>query len=350
MNKKTVRDIKIEGKKVIHHCDFNIKLQEDEAGRLAPVSDIRLKAYFPSIFYLLEKNCKIIFISWLERPGGKVVKKLSLAPIAARLSRLINKQVSFVDDCVGPKVKKSISQMQPGQMVMLENTRFHQGEEADNDSFARQLASNGDLMVQDAFGHCHRIHASVTGIPRHLPAVAGLYLTEEIKIFDQLTKKPEPPFVLIVGGAKVANKLPAVKKLMSQADYILTNGFWGQVLRVGEKIITPIDLIKTDHQIWDIGPKTIKRYLPIIRQAKTIFWSGPLGQYEDERFSRGTRQIAQAISENQGTTILAGGDTAAAAEKFDLVFKYTHVSIAGGATLEYLAGNQLPGLEALDNK
>lgn len=349
MKKKTVRDIKIQGKKVIHHCDFNIKLCEDEKGSLTPVSDIRLKAYFPSIFYLLERNCKIIFISWLERPGGKVVKKLSLAPVAKRLSRLINKQVYFLDDCVGPKVKKFISKMNPGQMVMLENTRFHPGEEADNDRFAKQLASNGDLMVQDAFGHCHRIHASVTGIPRHLSSVTGPYLEQEIKILDRLCKKPERPFVLVVGGAKVQDKMPAIKKLIPRADYILTNGFWAQVLKPDEKIITPVDLITAKGQIWDIGPKTIKKYLPVIKKAKTIFWNGPLGQYEEELFSQGTRQIAQAISENQGTTILAGGDTAAAAEKFDLVFKYTHVSIAGGAALEYLVGSPLPGLTALQN-
>lgn len=349
MNKKTVRDIKIEGKKVIHHCDFNIKLQEDEAGKLAPISDMRLKAYFPSIFYLLEKNCKIIFISWLERPGGKVVKKLSLAPVAARLSRLINKQVYFLDDCVGPKVKKFISQMKPGQMVMLENTRFHQGEETDQDSFSRQLAANGDLMIQDALGHCHRIHASVTGIPRHLTSVIGPYLEKEINILDSLDKKSQSPLVLVIGGVKVADKMPAMKKLIPQTDYVLTNDFWAKVLKPSRKIIMPVDAITANGQNLDIGPKTIKKYLPVIKKAKTIFWSGPLGQYEDEQFANGTRQIAQAISENQRTTILAGGDTAAAAEKFDLVFKYTHVSIAGGATLEYLAGNQLPGLEALTN-
>ncbi len=349
MKKKTVRDVKLTGKKVIHHCDFNIKLQKDAVGHLTPVSDIRLKAYFPSIFYLLERNCKIIFISWLERPGGKVVPELSLAPVAKRLSRLINKQVYFLDDCVGPKVKKFINQMKPGQMVMLDNTRFHPGEETDNDSFAKKLAGNGDLMVQDAFGHCHRIHASVTGIPRHLTSVMGPYLEKEINILDSLYKKPQSPFVLVIGGTKVEDKMPAMKKLLPQADYVLTNDFWAKVLKPGRKIITPVDSITTNGRNWDIGPKTIKKYVAIIRRAQTIFWNGPLGQYENPRFSHGTRQIAQAISENQGTTILAGGDTAAAAEKFDLVFKYTHVSIAGGATLEYLAGNKLPGLEALTN-
>jgi phosphoglycerate kinase len=209
---------------VIHHCDFNIKLVKDSENKTVPVSNVRLKAYFPSIFYLLEKECKIVFISYLERPGGKVVESLRLAPIAKRLSQLINREVKPFPESIGPKVRKFIDQMKPGEMVMLENTRFYPGEEADNDQFAKELAANGDLMVQDAFGHCHRIHGSVTGIPRHIPSVAGLYLEGEMETFDQLMKNPQWPLVLMVGGTKTYDKIKAIANLIDKADYVLTGG------------------------------------------------------------------------------------------------------------------------------
>lgn len=406
MNKKTLRDIDLAGKKVIHHCDFNIKLKKNKKGELIPISDIRLKAYFPSIFYLLEKKCKIIFISYLERPGGKVVKRLRMAPIAKRLSRLINRRVHVLDDCIGLKVKRFINQMKPGEMVMLENTRFYPGEKADNDEFAKKLASNGDLMVQDAFGHCHRVHASTTGIPRHIPSVAGLYLQKEGEIFDRLIKNPTRPFVLVIGGIKAADKISAIKNLALKTDYILIGGgishnfLRAKGIKVGnsvkgnsfldkteaevinlsrrlfekycKKIILPTDFIsadsfkkpqktslidfsqkekiKKDWAFLDIGPKTYKKFNKIIEKARTILWSGPVGKYEDRRFEKGTLIIAQSMAENKGITVVAGGDTAAAVEKFDLVFKYSHVSIAGGAALEYLAGKKLPGIEALEDK
>ena len=409
MQKRTIRDIDVAGKKVIHHCDFNIKLEENEKGELVPISDIRLKVYFPSIFYLLEKKCKIIFISYLERPGGKVVENLRMAPVAKRLSCLINKQVYALDELIGLKVERFIAKMKPGEMVMLENTRFYPGEETDDDKFAQKLASNGDLMVEDAFGHCHRVHASTTGIPRYIPSVAGFYLEKETEIFDQLMKKPKRPLVLIVGGTKVFDKIKAIKNLVKKSDFILVGGavannflkakgvdtassFMGEPFvdkakgkktdcldlafdlleKFSAKIILPDDLVAGDSlenpkqkkiidltkkeklpSKWaflDIGPKTIKKYLKIIKEGQTIFWDGPMGKYEDERFMYGTLKIAEAISENKKTTILAGGDTAAIAEKYDLIFKYSHVSIAGGAALEYLAGEKLPGLEALLDK
>jgi len=407
--KKTIRDIDVAGKRVLHHCDFNIKLRRDEKGNLVPVSDIRLKAYFPSIFYLLEKKAKIVFISYLERPGGKVVEDLRMRPIAKRLSQLINKEVVVLDDCIGPQVSQFINQMKPGEMVMLENTRFYPGEEADDDQFAGQLASNGDLMVEDAFGHCHRVHASTTGIPRHIPSVAGLYLEQEVDIFDQLMVSPQRPFILIIGGTKTSDKMGAFKKLANLADKILIGGavannfLKAKGINVGNsfmeepfvdkangekidpislakelitsypnKIVLPVDLVASDNisnplqlqlinlsqnQVipdgWlflDLGLQTISLYQQIIQSGQMIFWDGPLGKYEDEKFRAGTLKIAQTMAENKGTTVLAGGDTAAAAEQFDLVFKYTHVSIAGGAALEYLAGKKLPGIEALADK
>jgi len=406
MPKKTLKDINLSGKTVLHHCDFNIQLRKNENGQLVPISDIRLKAFFPSIFYLLEKNCKIVFLSWLGRPGGKVVESLRLESIAKRLSQLINKQVHALPSCIGKKVKTHIQKMKPGQMVMLENTRFYPGEEADDDGFAKKLAGNADLMVQDAFGHCHRIHASTTGIPRHIPAVAGFYLKEEMEIFDRLMKSPPRPFVLVIGGIKAADKVTAIKNLGARADYILVGGGIShnflkakgiavggsvkgnsfldktekQVIalskeileKYGKKIILPKDFLASDsfkkpkkttlidfaqkesvRRDWafvDIGPKTQRKFSQIIKKAKSVIWNGPVGKYEDKRFEKGTKTLAEKIAQNPGLTVVAGGDTAAAVEKFDLVFKYTHVSIAGGAALKYLSGETLPGIEALENK
>ena len=409
MNKKTLRDVNLKGKRVIHHCDFNIKLKANNQGELVPISDVRLKAYFPSIFYLLEHKAKIIFISYLERPGGKVVEELRMGPVAKRLSQLMNREVKYLPELIGPKVKSFVDQMKPGEMVMLENTRFYPGEEADDDQFAKKLAENADLMVEDAFGHCHRVHASTTGIPRHIPSVAGLYLEGEMQMFDKLMKNPEKPTVLIIGGTKTYDKIMAIKKLINKTDYVLIGGaaannfFKGQGVGVGgsfldepyvdkakgervdlieesarlkkefrEKIVLPVDMIAADSlekptkkktvlitnktklaakwAFLDIGPKTIEKYRKIINKAKTIFWDGPMGKYEDARFRTGTLKIAEAIANNGKTTILGGGDTAALAEDFGLIFRYSHVSVAGGATLEYLSGKPMPGIEALLDK
>lgn len=409
MNKKTLRDIKVTNKRVIHHCDFNIKLKKNSEGELVPISDVRLKAYFPSIFYLLNNNAKIIFISYLERPEGKVVENLRMAPVAKRLSQLINRRVYSLSEAIGPKVRQFIEKMKPGEMVLLENTRFYPGEEADDDKFAKSLAQNGDLMVEDAFGHVHRVHASTTGIPRHIPSVAGFYLEAEIRTFDKLMHNPQRPLVVIVGGTKTIDKVKAVRNLINKADYILIGGavannfFKAKGINVAqsfmeepdvdkakgetvdlvelageliakypEKIILPEDMIagndlknptksklvnlsqcedlKSPWSFLDLGPKTIKKYEAIIKKANTIFWDGPMGMYENPKFRAGTLTVAEAISDNRGTTILAGGDTAALAEDFGLIFNYSHVSIAGGAALEYLAGQKLPGIEALLDK
>jgi phosphoglycerate kinase len=409
MNKKTLKDLDVKGKRVIHHCDFNIKLKDNGKGELVPISDVRIKAYFPSIFYLLNHGAKIIFISYLERPGGKVVENLRIAPVAKRMSQLINRQVYYIDKTVGSEVEKRISQMQAGEMLMLENTRFNPGEEADDEQFAQALASLGDLMVEDAFGHIHRVHASTTGIPRHIPSVAGFYLKSEITTFDKLMSNPGKPLVLVIGGTKTFDKVKAIKNLINKTDYVLVGGavannfLKARGVKMGssfleepfvdkakgekfdlvqmakelmdkypEKIILPVDLQAADSiqnpkenkvvQIegnnlpdnWaylDIGPKTINKFKNYLKKARTIFWDGPLGKYEDPLFRNGTLKIAEAISANRpATTILAGGDTAAIAEDFGLIFTYDHVSVAGGAALEYLSGNKLPGIEALLDK
>ena len=367
------------------------------------------KGLFSVDFYLLEKKCKILFISYLERPGGKVVESLRMGPVAKRLSQLINREVKYLPELFGPKVKEFAAQMKPGEMVMLENTRFYPGEEEDDDNLAKKIAENADLMVEDAFGHCHRVHASTTGIPRHIPSVAGLYLEGEVQTFEKLLKKPERPLVLIVGGTKTYDKIMAIKNLIDRTDKVLiggaaTNNFLkaqgmgvgGSFLdepyvdkakgkrvdlieesgrlkqEFGDKIVLPEDMvagnevkqptktkvirIKADTRLpgkWaflDIGPKTIEKYMTIIKQAKTIFWDGPMGKYEDIRFRQGTLKVAEAVAENGKTTILGGGDTAALTEDFGLIFRYSHVSVAGGATLEFLSGKPMPGIEALMNK
>jgi len=374
-----------------------------------PVSEVRIKAYFPSIFYLLDQKCKIIFISYLERPGGKRVKELSLAPVAKRLSQLINREVKHLPDLVGPKVRKFIDEMKPGEMVMLENTRFYPGEMADDDKLAKEIARNGDIKVMDAFGHAHRVHASVTGIPRHIPAVAGMYLEGEMETFNKLKRNPQRPLVLMVGGTKVYDKIKAIRHLIKKADYVLTGGAVASnflkakgveveksfleepfvdkakgtqidpveearklMEKYPEKVVVPDDYIAGDQvkkpkrkkmvdlkagkklpKGWaylDIGPRTIKKYVRIIRQAGTVFWDGPMGKYEDARFREGTLKIAEATAGNDKTTILAGGDTAALAENFGFFFRYSHVSVAGGATLQYLANRPMPGIEALLDK
>lgn len=408
MAKKTIKDINVKNKRVIHHCDFNIKLYKNSEGELVPKSDVRLKAYFPSIFYLLNEGAKIIFISYLERPGGKVVEEWRMKPVALRLSQLINRQVHYLPYLIEPQVKKFIEKMKPGEMVMLENTRFYPGEEEDDDKFAQKLADLGDLMVEDAFGHCHRVHASVTGIPRHLPTVAGFYLKGEMDTFNKLMHSPQKPLLLIIGGSKTYDKILAMEKLIKKTDYVLVGGaaahnflkaknialgnslmeepyvdkakgekidlveLAGKLLeKYKEKIILPFDLLAADDlqkpkktkvidlnkekipNNWafaDLGPKTIKKFLNLIQKAKTIFWDGPLGKYEEKKFRNGSLTIAEAVAENKGTTILAGGDTAALAEDFGLIFRYSHVSIAGGAALEYLAGKELPGIKAIKNK
>jgi len=409
MNKKTLRDIDLAGKRVIHHCDFNIKLKKDSENKIVPISDVRIKAYFPSIFYLLEKKAKIIFISYLERPGGKVVKALSLAPVAKRLSELINKEVKFIPELVGSRVKEHISKMKPGEMVMLENTRFYPGEYTDDDDFAKELASNGDLMVMDGFGHAHRVHASVSGIPRHIPTVAGLYMEGEMETFDKLKANPQKPLTLIVGGTKVYDKIKAIRHLIEKADKVLVGGAVannflkakgvevqasfleepfvdkakktkidpveesGKLLKeYPDKIIVPEDFGASDNILepktkkiidltkgeelpknWtflDIGPKTIDKFVKVIRKSKTVFWDGPMGKYENARFREGTLKVAEAIAEDGKTSILAGGDTAALAENFGLIFRYSHVSIAGGAALQYIADRPMPGIEALLDK
>ncbi len=409
MNKKTVKEYDVRRKRVIHRVAYDVSLEE-VSGRLEVADDIRLKATIPTIKYLLEQESKIIFLSWLKRPKGEVIEEWRMDPVARRLSELLNMPVKKVNDVVGPEVEKAVFALKPKELLMLENVRFHPGEIKADDKFARQLAKLGDVKVQDAFAQVHRIHASITGIPKYLPTVAGLYLENEVDALTPLVTSPKRPFVVIIGGGKISDKIDAIGNLAKMADYVLVGGgvantflkglgygigssfvedtfvdqakkqkkdflvFARELMkRYPEKIILPIDyiagsdlknspkikIVKVSQNLnlldgkWallDIGPATIEKFNGIIKTAQTVFWNGPLGMFEDSRFAQGTHKVALAVAKNKNVTVLGGGDTIAAIRKFNLENSYTHVSLAGGVTLEFLAGKKLPGIELIMDK
>jgi 3-phosphoglycerate kinase len=405
MNKKTVKDMDIAGKRIIHRVAYDVSLK-DKDGQLEVVDDLRLKVTIPTINYLLEQDCKIILLSWLKRPDGKVVEKWKMDPVAKRLSELLGKPVKKLDDCVGQEVEKAVAEMKPGEIIMLENVRFHPEEMTDEDEFASQLASLGDIMVQDAFAQVHRVHASITGIPRHIQTIAGLYLEKEIDELSKVINDPKKPLVVIIGGAKVSDKIDAINNLVNVADTILIGGGVANnfieasgkdignsyiedvyvdkakkkkkdFLELSKKLIQekniqiPLDMIAVDSiedpketkiinldkekipDGWafvDIGPETQKLYNKILSQSKTIFWNGPLGVFENKLFAEGTKSTAKSIAKSKATSVIGGGETIAAIRQFSSEDKFTHISVAGGATLEFIAGKKLPGIEAIANK
>jgi len=410
MNKKTVKDIDVAGKRVIHRVAYDVSL-EKKNGQLEVVDDLRLRVTLPTLNYLLEKNCKVILLSWLKRPDGKVVEKWRMDPVAKRLSELIGRPVKKLDDCVGPEVEKSVSEMSPGDIIMLENVRFHPEEMEDEDNFASQLARLGDIMVQDAFAQVHRVHASITGIPRHIQTVAGLYLEKEVNELSKIVHNPQRPSVVIIGGAKVSDKIDAINNLVKVADTILIGGgvandflkaagkdvgnsyledvYVDKAKKVkkdlieiaknllkNERVKIPVDMIAADKMenpketkfiniqagekipddwmFLDIGPKTQKIYADIISKAKTIFWNGPMGVFENKLFANGTKSITNAIAKstnkNNSVSVIYGGETIAAIREFSAEDKFTHISVAGGATLEFIAGKKLPGIGAIIDK
>lgn len=409
MKKKTVKEYDVVRKRVIHRVAYDVSLREVN-GKLEVADDIRLRATIPTIHYLLERECKIIFLSWLKRPKGEVVPEWRMDPVARRLSELLNMPVKKVDQVVGPDVENAVFSLKPKELLMLENVRFHPGEITADDSFARELAKLGEVKVQDAFAQVHRVHASITGIPKYLPTVAGLYLEKEVDALTPLVTSPKRPFVVIIGGGKISDKIDAIGNLAKMADYVLVGGgvantfFKGLGYEIGSsfvedtfvddakkvkkdflqfardlikkyphKIILPVDFIAADdlknpHKtkvvkvtgnkklvdgkwaLLDIGSETVIKFKHIIKTAKTIFWNGPLGMFEDKRFAVGTHKIAHAVADNKNVTVLGGGDTIAAIRAFSLENSYTHVSLAGGVTLEFLAGKKLPGIELIMDK
>lgn len=389
-HKKTIKDIDLAEKKVLVRVDFNVPLDE---GKVA--DDTRIRAALPTLRYLIDQHSRIILCSHLGRPNGKVVAELSLRPVASRLSELLGQEVRFVDDCVGEKVHAAVNALEPGQILLLENTRFHAGEKKNDDQFAAEMASLADVYVDDAFGSAHRAHASTEGVAHHLPAVAGLLMEKELKYLGQVLTDPDHPFVAILGGAKISDKIGVVESLLNIADELLIGGGMANTFLAAQqydmqeslvemsvvetakrlldsaedRIILPVDLVTaaefsegSDRKVvpidaipegWqalDIGPETIDLFKSKIAHARTVVWNGPLGVFEMEPFAQGTFAIAQAIADSQAVSVIGGGDSAAAIHLANLTDKITHVSTGGGASLEFLEGKELPGVAALDDR
>jgi phosphoglycerate kinase len=390
LNKKTVRDIDAHGKRVLVRCDFNVPL---EGGKIT--DDRRITEALPTIQLLLQQGAIVILASHLGRPKG-VTPEFSLAPVAAKLSELLGKQVPLLPDCVGPEVANAVAAAKPGDVLLLENVRFHPEEEKNDPEFAKQLAANADLFVNDAFGTAHRAHASTEGVAHILPGVAGLLIEKEIAYLGQAVENPKRPFVAIMGGSKVKDKIALIDNLLPKVDRLLVGGgmvftfFKAQGKEIGkslldegsldyarklveenpEKLVLPTDIVwasafsaDADTAVYkagegdvsqmlglDIGPETTKTFASIIADAGTSLWNGPMGVFELKPFEGGTKGVAIALAESKTVSIVGGGDSAAAVEKFGVADKMTHVSTGGGASLEFLEGKELPGIAALQNK
>ena len=394
MNKKTVKDIDLKGKKVFVRCDFNVPMDENQN----ITDNTRIKAALPTIKYLIEQGCKIVLSSHLGRPKGEFKKEFSLAPVAKELSKQLGQEVLMAEDVVGESAQKLAENLQPGQVMLLENVRFHK-EETDNDpEFAKKLASMAEIFVNDAFGTAHRAHASTTGIADYIPGVSGFLIEKELKFLGNAVNNPERPFVAILGGAKVSDKIGVIDSLLDKVDTLMIGGgmaytfFKAQGYNVGNslcevektglaleamekakekgvKLLLPIDTkigkefkpdtesktvawteIPDDWEGFDIGEKTIEMFKNELKTAKTVIWNGPLGLFEFDQFAIGTNEIAKTLAELDATTIIGGGDSAAAVEKAGLADKMTHISTGGGASLEFLEGKKLPGIECLQDK
>ena len=394
MSKKTVKDIDLRGKKVFIRCDFNVPMDENQN----ITDNRRIVAALPTIKYLIEQNCKIILASHLGRPKGEFKPEFSLAPVAKELSRLLGQEVLMAKDVIGESAKTLAANLQEGQLMLLENVRFHR-EETDNDpEFAKELASMAEVFVNDAFGTAHRAHASTEGISHYLPSVSGFLIEKELKFLGDALNNPERPFVAILGGAKVSDKIGVIDSLLEKVDTLMIGGgmaytfFKAQGYEVGNslcepdkcdlalslmnkakekgvKFLLPVDTkigkeFKPDTEsktvAWteipegwegfDIGEKTIEMFKDELKSAKTVVWNGPLGLFEFDQFAIGTNAIAHALAELDATTIIGGGDSAAAVEKAGLADKMTHISTGGGASLEFLEGKKLPGIECLQDK
>ncbi len=395
MAKKTIEDVDVRGKKVLVRVDYNVPLTED--GKVA--DDKRIVAAMPTVQYLLDHGAKVILCSHLGRPKGQVKKEFSLAPVAQRLKELLpGVSVKMADDCIGNGVKKEADELEEGQILLLENLRFHPEEEKNDPAFAKELAELADLYVSDAFGTVHRAHASTAGVAAYLPAVAGFLIGKELSIMGKALENPERPFVAILGGAKVSDKIGVIRNLLSKCDTLLIGGgmaytfykakgyeigtslldadsigladeLMKEAEKKGVRLLLPVDNVVADsfsadaaHKVvasdsipegWmgmDIGPKTVELYRAAILEAKTVVWNGPMGVFEFPAFAKGTEEVARACAECSGVTIIGGGDSASAVKKLGFAKQMTHISTGGGASLEYLEGKILPGVAALNDK
>lgn len=394
LNKKTIEDIEVTGKKVLVRCDFNVPLDENKN----ITDENRLIGALPTIKYLIDHRAKVILCSHLGRPKGEFNPKFSLAPVAKRLSELLGQEVKMADDVIGDSAKALAASLKDGEVMLLENVRFHKEEEKNDPEFAKALASLAEVYVNDAFGTAHRAHASTAGVANYLPAVCGYLIKKEIEIMGKALSNPERPFVAILGGAKVSDKIGVIENLLDKVDYLIIGGGMAYTFlkakgyEIGtsicedekielatnimekaqqkgvelllpvetvvakefsadsEPVVVPSDKIPADMMGMDIGPKTIELFSEVVKKAKTVIWNGPMGVFEFPKFAVGTKAIAKALAETDAVTIIGGGDSAAAVAQLGFADKMTHISTGGGASLEYLEGIELPGIAALNDK
>ena len=393
MNKKTIRDIDVKGKVVFTRVDFNVPLQD---GKIS--DDTRIRAALPTIKYLADNGAKVLLASHLGRPNGEVVEELRLNEPAKHLADLLGKEVKKVDEAYGAGVKAEIETMNDGDILVLGNVRFYPGETKNDPKLAKEFASLADIFVNDAFGAAHRAHASTTGIAHEIPAVAGFLMEKELEVLSKAMENPDRPFTAIIGGAKVKDKIGVIENLLDKVDNLIIGGglaytfakakgleigkslleadkqdlalsFLKKAEEKGVKFLEPIDVvvadgfgedvprkvvpiteIPADWEALDIGPKTVELYSKVISESKLVIWNGPMGVFELNAFADGTKGVAQALADSDAYSIIGGGDSAAAAEKFHLADKMSHISTGGGASLEFIEGKVLPGVEALNNK
>jgi len=343
---KTLRDFNFKGKRVLVRCDFNVPLSQEGD----TLDDFRIKKTIPTIEYLLQKGAKIILMSHLDDPGGKVVESLRLTSIQERLIKYLNIPVIKTLDCLGKEVEELVNQMKPSEILLLENLRFHKEEEANDSNFAKNLSKLGDIYINDAFGASHRAHASLVGVPKYLPSGMGLLVEKELEILTKLIKNPKKPLIAIIGGKKVETKVKLINKLSEITDFMLISGLInreikekGIVLKSIQEIVEPTDEIEGK----DIGPQTIELFKGKIFSARTIFWAGPLGKIEEERFQKGSMEIAKAIIKSDAFSVIGGGETVEFINKIGLSDKFNHVSTGGGALLDFICDGKLVAVEAL---
>lgn len=389
---RSVRDLDLKNKRLLMRVDFNVPM--DDEGKI--IDDTKMTAALPTIEYVLEQGGSLVLMSHLGRPDGKADPEFSLRPVAAHLSELLQRPVIMADDCIGPEVEKLADYLRPGEVLMLENLRFHPEEEKNDPEFSRALARLGEIYINDAFGSAHRAHASTAGVAAYLPAYAGLLLEKEVTMLKKVMNNPQSPRLAILGGAKIKDKLGLIRNLLKKMDILLVGGGIGSTflcakgVKVGKSIceqdllrearelldlaamagktilmpvdvvvakelsakatpkVVDIDAIPEDAMILDIGPKTLKGFTMAINRAKTIIWNGPVGVYEYPQFASGTTGIAQAIAASQAISVIGGGDSAAAIKQLGLEDQITHISTGGGATLEFLEGMELPGVKSCE--
>lgn len=393
--KKTIRDIEVSGKKVLVRCDFNVPMQDGEI-----TDDIRIVSALPTIKYLVENKAAVILMSHMGRPKGEPKPEFSLKPVADRLEKLLGQEVIFAksDVVVDESVEAAAAALKPGQVMLLENVRYRAEETKNAEPFTGQLAKLGELFVNDAFGTAHRAHCSTAGLAAYMPAVSGFLIEKEVKFLGEALENPERPFVAIMGGAKVGDKIPVIENLMKKVDKLIIGGgmsytfFKAMGYGIGtslldadsidlaksllekaketgvelilpvdavcakefdnnsEKSVCPREAIADDVMGMDIGPKTVELFQSVIDDAKTVVWNGPCGVFEMPNFAEGTKAVAKALAESDAITIIGGGDSAAAVEQFGYADKMTHISTGGGASLEFLEGKELPGIACLEDK